>query len=140
MGSLSPQRPVDILTRLRESALFDEAWYARSADLGQLAAGELMDHYIANGRPSGRGPNEQLDRLLGAGPEPGHDAEVEAVACIRRSPMFNPAFYLAHNSDVARAGADPHLHFHRHGWKELRNPSAGFDTWWYCSAHLPKAS
>src|SRR5690606_18967312 len=55
-------------------------------------------------------------------------------------PAFDAAFYLTHNPDVAKAGADPHLHFHRYGWREFRNPAGHFDTWWYSSAYLPQSA
>src|SRR5512138_1637918 len=133
------QSPADITARLRDSGLFDGAWYARIADLAHVPAADLIGHYVAHGLPSGRGPNAEVDRLLGAGDTPSPEREAEVVELIRRAPTFDAGFYLEHNPDVARAGADPQLHFHRHGWKEFRNPSAHFDTWWYCSVHLPQA-
>ena len=51
-------------------------------------------------------------------------------------PGFDPAYYLAHNPDVAAAGVDPLQHFLVSGWHEGRNPSAVFDTNWYLT-HNP---
>ena len=45
--------------------------------------------------------------------------------------LFDAAYYLAHNPDVAAAGVDPYLHFQLFGWKEGRNPSALFDVHFY---------
>ena len=46
-------------------------------------------------------------------------------------PLFDTAFYLAHNPDVAAAGVDPLQHFLQFGWKEGRNPDAFFDVTYY---------
>ena len=46
-------------------------------------------------------------------------------------PLFDTQYYLAHNPDVAAAGAAPYQHYLANGWKEGRNPSALFDTNYY---------
>ena len=46
-------------------------------------------------------------------------------------PLFDAAWYLAHNPDVAAAGVDPYQHFMTTGWKEGRSPNALFDTSYY---------
>jgi len=46
-------------------------------------------------------------------------------------PMFDTAYYLAHNPDVTAAGVDPYQHYLRYGWHEGRNVSALFDTSYY---------
>lgn len=51
-------------------------------------------------------------------------------------PDFDAAYYLAHNPDVAKAGADALQHYLTFGWKEGRDPSAYFSTNWYL-AHNP---
>lgn len=48
-------------------------------------------------------------------------------------PLFNAAYYLSHNPDVAAAGVDPYQHFMAYGWKEGRNPNAFFDLTYYRS-------
>ncbi len=55
---------------------------------------------------------------------------------IRPDPLFDPAFYLARNPDVAAAGVDPFQHFLISGWKEGRAPLALFDPAYYLS-HNP---
>jgi Matrixin len=47
------------------------------------------------------------------------------------APDFDPAYYLAHNPDVAAADVDPVAHFATSGWQEGRNPDAFFDTQFY---------
>ena len=44
---------------------------------------------------------------------------------------FDPAWYIAHNPDVAAAGVDPLRHYADYGWKEGRDPNAYFSTPWY---------
>jgi len=46
-------------------------------------------------------------------------------------PLFDAAYYLAHNPDVAAAGVDPYQHFMTYGWREGRNPDAMFDLAYY---------
>jgi hypothetical protein len=46
-------------------------------------------------------------------------------------PLFDPAYYLRHNPDVAAAGVDPQQHFDTFGWHEGRSASAVFDTAFY---------
>lgn len=48
------------------------------------------------------------------------------VRVIRSSGMFDPAWYLAQNPDVAATGADPARHFLRHGAAEGRDPGPRF--------------
>lgn len=43
-------------------------------------------------------------------------------------PLFDVAYYVAHNPDVAAAGIDPYAHYMTYGWHEGRNPDAFFDT------------
>jgi len=47
---------------------------------------------------------------------------------VRRSGLFDPGFYLAHNPDVRESRMDPLIHFMRGGWRQGRNPSARFDV------------
>lgn len=45
--------------------------------------------------------------------------------------LFDAAFYLAQNPDVAAAGINPFLHYMQAGWREGRDPSALFHTRYY---------
>lgn len=47
---------------------------------------------------------------------------------LRRSPLFDAAYYRAQYPDVAAAGMPPLLHFIRHGHGEGRSPHPVFDT------------
>ncbi|MDH0117653.1 glycosyltransferase [Rhizobium pusense] len=71
-------------------------------------------------------------------------AEVEPVRAAGEwetaKEYFNPEFYLSFNKDVRDAGIDPFTHFMLHGYKEDRDPSPEFDTYFYRTSHLPKDS
>lgn len=54
--------------------------------------------------------------------------ERNSVKQIIESGLFDPGFYLATYPDVAVSGADPALHFVRHGARESRMPSRLFDV------------
>jgi hypothetical protein len=47
------------------------------------------------------------------------------------SGLFDAAWYLRRNDDVAAAGLDPLQHFIHHGWAEGRSPNRYFDSAWY---------
>jgi len=66
-------------------------------------------------------------------------AHVDAVHAdteqIRRSALFNEAYYLEHYPDVRTSGMDPALHYLLHGGYEGRNPSGKFDTAFYLAQY-----
>ena len=49
--------------------------------------------------------------------------------------MFDTKFYLANNPDIAAAGINPLAHYDLVGWREGRDPSAGFHTAAYLAAN-----
>lgn len=54
-------------------------------------------------------------------------SEVQICAALAQSPLFDSSWYLAKNPDVGGSNLDPVLHYVRHGEREGRNPSPGFD-------------
>lgn len=62
------------------------------------------------------------------------------MALIAGEGLFDAAYYLDNNPDVATAGLDALEHYCRHGWRELRNPSREFDVWWYWANYLDPGS
>ncbi len=54
-----------------------------------------------------------------------------AITLKGADPLFDRAYYLAHNPDVAAAGVDPYQQFLSVGWTLGRDPSAGFSTLYY---------
>jgi hypothetical protein len=53
--------------------------------------------------------------------------DAKLIAAIHRTGLFDAAYYLANNPDVAANGIDPALHFAQRGWKEGRKPGPRFD-------------
>jgi GT2 family glycosyltransferase len=71
---------------------------------------------------------ENDGRVASEPPETGRSFEDEAIELIRRSPLFDPDFYLSEYPDLAAAGADPAAHYFLHGGQEGRNPGPYFLT------------
>lgn len=58
-------------------------------------------------------------------------AQSRVLNRIRHSGVFDRAWYLAQNPDIARSGIDPLVHWCAKGWRENRAPGPGFDPRWY---------
>lgn len=117
---------------MRESGLFDTAWYL---DLYPDVAARRIDpvlHYLLHGAREGRDPNRLFSSswYLATYPEAAAAGGNPLVDYIRNgvtdardpSPLFATAWYLDSNPDVARAGVNPLAHFLRHGQREGRAP------------------
>lgn len=61
--------------------------------------------------------------------------ELEQIRLIEASPLFQSAWYLKHNADVARAGINPATHYLRSGAREGRDPGPDFSTRDYAARH-----
>ncbi len=69
-------------------------------------------------------PTAALARVLDLAPPPARvSAETVARSLLQR---FDADFYLRRNPDVAACGIDPLRHFLETGWREGRDPQAGF--------------
>ncbi|MDE2199372.1 MAG: glycoside hydrolase family 99-like domain-containing protein [Rhodospirillales bacterium] len=132
----------------RPNPYFDTVWYlARHARAIRADANPLLD-YIEGGEAAGRAPAEFFDLPWYAAhhqAEPGLTLLAHFLA--RRTggatsplPEFDPAFYPATYADVAAAGIDPFEHYLLYGFREGRNPSAGFDTKFYLQRYLDGAT
>ncbi|MFE1600875.1 hypothetical protein [Methylobacterium sp. ID0610] len=84
-----------------------------------------------------------LEKAAPAEPLPGPAEDVRApdedAQAVERgivAPYFDPAYYLACNPDVMRAGTDPLSHFLDYGWREGRSPAPWFNIEQYLS-HRP---
>lgn len=90
-------------------------------------------HYVVAGKSEGRQPTAPSRKARAAAGDPVEErinAEREAI-----KDHFDAAFYLRHYSDVAEAQLDPLVHFLQFGWKEGRNPNAGFSVDYYLEAN-----
>lgn len=127
----------------REGALpnpyFDTGWYLKQNPQIVTAGVNPLLHYIAFGEAEGLSPSPWFDiawyrQTHGLGPkEPclKHFLERRASGQVSPVPVFDPAYYLDANKDVAQSGIDPFEHFCIFGAKEGRNPSADFDVNFY---------
>ena len=61
---------------------------------------------------------------------------VRATPDVLTHGLFEAAYYLASNPDVAAAGLDPYQHYEQYGWHEGRNPNPFFSTSGYLAANL----
>lgn len=68
-----------------------------------------------------------------AKPRPSADALRARI--IRESKLFDAAWYLKRYHDVVQAGADPALHYLRHGGGEGRDPGPDFSTRYYLTSN-----
>ena len=59
----------------------------------------------------------------------------EDIALIRSSGLFDKAWYLANNPDVAQARVDPAHHYLLYGGFEGRAPGPNFSSTWYLDAY-----
>lgn len=109
------------------SAFFDGRGY--SARYPDVAAGAMapLVHWLRIGRTEGRHPPIHVL------PSPGHDSD---YALANGSGLFDRAYYLSQNKDVAEAGLDPVVHYLASGFRENREPSGFFDGCGY-SARYP---
>jgi len=139
---------------LQSSGCFDSAWYGHYCP---EAAGsdDMLRHYLERGAPQGVAPNAWWAALApsaalltearsessatDAAPSVAASVLELEVALIAASGLFDTAYYLQGNPDVAAAGMNPLRHFCASGWRELRKPCRDFDVWWYWACHLDPA-
>ena len=123
----------------RPNPYFDPSWYLnRYAELGPAGVNPLV-HYIAFGDAEGRSPCPWFDPVwyratYGLGAQDlclRHFLERRFTGQVSPVPVFDAAYYLENNPDVAAGGADPFEHFLTFGAAEARNPSAEFDVTFY---------
>jgi hypothetical protein len=146
------QRVNEAIKLVRNSRLFDSAFYLSTYPDLAAAAIDPAEHYFLCGATEGRNPgplfstSEYLQQnpdvataKLNAlyhyefrGREEGRllrsPLTDEAIDIIRRSSLFDLGFYLRTYPDLAVAGVDSAMHYFRHGAEEGRNPGPLFFT------------
>ena len=128
---------------IRDSGLFDAAWYAKKYRDVAATALDPLDHFLRIGIYIGREPGPLFDsknyrRQL---EQISHDRNSESPLVdylsqgwregLNPNPFFDVSFYLENNSDVAVLGIEPLGHFIRFGSSEARNPHPIFDIGFY---------
>ena len=113
-SAAAPDLPVDSrpfeYTLVSSSPLFDHKWYRNCGPELSDAVDPVM-HYLTHGRYEGRNPH----------------------------PLFDTAFYLEQNLDVAVAEIDPLVHYITHGAAEGRRPHPLFDSPFYLAQNTDVA-
>jgi|GEM_PF-811204 len=97
----------------------EAVYYAKHAKGG-------ASHWNANAAPGGCIEQFALERPWAAGPD-----SLERVQAVRHSGLFDEAYYLATQPDVAAAGCDGFNHYLKWGAREGRDPHPLFDTSMY---------
>lgn len=114
---------------------------------------ELSQKQVADKAPQVPAPTPKVEKAAHGGHQanrakqrPRRPAAVRAVGSwlavrkkvklLKRSGLFDEAWYLAQYPDVAKAEANPIEHYIVHGAEEGRNPSPTFDTRFYLN-HYP---
>ncbi len=116
--------------------LFDGRLYAvRSAN--HAAARPALIHFLENGRANDRAFHLLFDAALYRR-DAGHRANGNVLVDFLRGPplarthmLFDPAFYLQTNEDLAEIEMHPLVHYVLHGSAERRSPHPVFDQIWY---------
>ncbi|HXA40248.1 MAG TPA: glycosyltransferase [Phenylobacterium sp.] len=91
----------------------------------------LADDYLLRRARRGEAPAWSFEALIGEGRAADAVAEEAQVRHRERTlaaQEFDAAFYLTSNVDVAKTGVDPLDHFLASGWREGRDPNAGFSV------------
>jgi glycosyltransferase involved in cell wall biosynthesis len=114
------------------SALFNTARYlSDNPDVAEAGLNPLI-HYLKHGQNEGRplplisNPHENIPDAATI------NGEVEAI---RKSDLFDEAFYLSMYQDLQPPPLDPIRHYCEQGWREGRNPSDDFDTQFYLATY-----
>jgi hypothetical protein len=104
----------------------------------EIGRGVRSTQHVAARTPLLHRTGEALSWIAGM-PLPGRRRkrrdQTSMVAEVQKTELFDAAFYLANNPDVATSGVSPALHFVSRGWKEGRKPSPGFDPAFYLSRY-----
>lgn len=151
----------ELAKKITASELFDPEYYLlRNPDLETYHDGPLA-HFMRHGMAEGREASPHFDARIyiqrhpAAGPDaasafmyamehldgPEHrllwsrDDEKSLAYLLEKSGLFDPDWYLARYADVRASAADPLAHFVTRGSRELRDPSADFDSRFYRGQH-----
>jgi hypothetical protein len=133
-----------LIRLLRQTNLFDSAYYLESND--DVYQGRILPlrHYAQYGDREGRFPLPVFDPKYYRSKTQGRTKSVNSLLhnCylgrhlrISPSPWFNLDFYLTENKDVARSGMDPFYHYLNWGGLEGRSPSRQFDSSYYLATY-----
>ena len=118
------------------SPLFAPRWYARRYYPGKSIAHPFLNFLSSGGR---KDPHPLLNQTFLAAQSEAWVSDFVALEFLTDSskyrlkphPLFDSAWYLAKNADVAQVGVNPLEHYLQHGHREGRNPNRIFNVAWY---------
>ena len=128
--------------------LFDGDHYRRQTGLA-LGDDAALTHFLTKGEASGLDPCPYFSTMDYKALYPDWAGQGAATAVgdflariargeqRRPHPLIDPDYYRAAYPDLSGLGALAPLHFIRHGDREGRSPSAGFDAGFYRRCYLP---
>lgn len=115
---------------------FKAAWvsfatvWARAEAQPTGSGAELLRSALQVGLPAPTQPDEPDDEV----------ARMNELACeialVRLSGAVDEAAYVSATPGRPKPDMDPVEDFCRQGWRNTRNPSLAFDTWWYWNEHM----
>lgn len=122
------------LQQAQEHVAEREAQLVAARDQAQRSARALSEALAERLRidPAGRGRGSAL---LKRRQKPVTREEAAHLELLRGSVLWDPAWYLRQYPDVVALGEDPALHFIRHPYHPVRQPSEPFDVRQYLIDH-----
>ena len=143
----SERRAEQAAARRRDAATYAELKELRGeAERAREAVRELRDARLTRriqrawrrqptpGKRRSRSASQLASWLLNPRSQ-GSPRNVREFMALRRSPLFDRAFYLRRNPDVASAGMNPVMHYIEHGARAMLDPSPSFSTRAYLAEH-----
>lgn len=70
-------------------------------------------------------------QITDVSPCSGSPPPIDALRVLGHSGLFDAAYYLGCNHDLAGLGSEALAHYHLYGWREGRKPNLYFDPTWY---------
>ncbi len=122
------------LREAQERVAERESEMLAAKDRAERAARVLSEALAVRLRVDSAGKGRGSALLRGRQKAPTRDEEAQ-LELLRDSALWDPAWYLRTYPDVVELGEDPALHFVRHPYYPVRQPSARFDVRQYLIDH-----
>lgn len=130
---------------IRDSGLFDDAYYLETYPEAKAAGLDPLAHYLHRGAALGNRPNPLFDPAyyLDSHPEVAASGQNPLIHYLRwgaaagtgPNPLFDPAYYLDRHPEVQAAGHNPLAHYLRWGRAAGHRTSPLFDPAYYLETY-----